>query len=125
EPIGSAHLPRAGIRDGCWLAPWVWSHEPERPVRPLAVVMVDVGAEHAVELAVTEDQEPVEALLADGAHPALGVSVRVRSSERRLDHGRAFAAGDLVEGGIELRVAIVDEEAQRLGMIGALDGQVA
>ena len=38
----------------------------------LTVVMVDVGSEDALELAASADQEPVEALLADRAHPALG-----------------------------------------------------
>jgi len=31
-------------------------------MRPLAVVMVDVGAEHAFEVASVEDQQPVEAV---------------------------------------------------------------
>jgi hypothetical protein len=34
--------------------------------------MVDVDAEHLLELSPADDQDPVEAVAADGANPALG-----------------------------------------------------
>lgn len=58
-----------------WLA-GVWWLEPERAVRPLAVVVIDVDAEELFELAAVGDQEPVEALRADGSDAALGDRVR-------------------------------------------------
>src|SRR5439155_21220713 len=42
------------------------------------------------------------------------VRVRVRRSHRRVDDVDSFAAEDLVEGGGELAVAIVDQEAHPL-----------
>jgi hypothetical protein len=75
--------------------------------------VVAVDAEHVFEVAATDDQEVVEAVGANGAHPALGVGVRVRSLYRRADHADAFAAEDLVEGVGELRVAIMDQEPKR------------
>jgi hypothetical protein len=52
--------------------------EVERAVRPPAVVVAHVDAEHMLELAAADDQQPVGALAADAADPALYVRVRVR-----------------------------------------------
>jgi hypothetical protein len=43
-------------------------------VRPLVVVMVDVDAQHAFELAPVEDQQPVQALGAHGSDEALAMA---------------------------------------------------
>jgi hypothetical protein len=64
-------------------------------------------AEHALEVTLVHDQEPVETFGADGADEAFGVSVRLRCAERRLDHLVPFAEEDLVEGGGELAIAVV------------------
>ena len=96
----------------CWLA--CRRAQGERAVRPVPVVVVGVDAEHVVEVAAVEDQQPVEALAADAADPALGVGVRVRRPHRRADDRDAFAAEDVVEAAAELAVAIVDQEAERL-----------
>lgn len=45
----------------------------ERSVWALAVVVVDVDAQHADEVALAEDQQPVQALRACGSDEALGV----------------------------------------------------
>jgi hypothetical protein len=47
-----------------WLLGLRWL-ELERAVRPLRVVVLDVGARDALEVAAVEDQEPVEAFAAD------------------------------------------------------------
>jgi hypothetical protein len=52
----------------------------ERAVWPVPVVVVAVDAEHVFEVAATDDQEVVEAVGANGAHPALGVGVPARCS---------------------------------------------
>jgi hypothetical protein len=57
--------------------------EVERAVRPPAVVAAHLHAEHTLELAAADNQEPVEALTADAADPALDVGVRVRRPARR------------------------------------------
>jgi hypothetical protein len=54
-----------------------WS-QAERAVRPMRVVVLDVDAPDVFELLAACDQEPVEAVAADGADPALGERVRVR-----------------------------------------------
>jgi DNA-binding IclR family transcriptional regulator len=55
---------------------WVGRDESERAVRQLGVVVLDMDPEDALEVATVEDQEPVEALGADGAHEPLGDRVR-------------------------------------------------
>jgi len=54
------------------------------------------------------------ALTTHAADPALGICVRVRRLDRRVDHRNPFAVEDVIAAAAELRVAIVDEEAERL-----------
>ncbi len=65
-------------------------------------------------MSVSEDQDAIEAVAADGPDPALGECVRVRRSDRRPDHLDPLGAKDLVEGAAELRVAVVDQQLERL-----------
>jgi hypothetical protein len=83
----------------------------ERAMRPLAVVMVGVDAQHVFEMATIQDQQPVETLGAHGPDEALGDRVRLRRTHRRLHEANAFAAEDLVEGAGVLAVAVADQEA--------------
>jgi hypothetical protein len=71
-----------------------------------------------------EDEDLVEAVGADGADPALGEGVGVRSLNGRPDHLDAVGAEDLVEGVAELAVSIVDEEPEPL-LVAELHDQVA
>ena len=80
-------------------------------MRPVPVVVAAVDAEHVFEVSTAEDQDPVEALAAKCAHPALGVGVRVRRPERRSDDPDALALEDGVEAAAELAVAIVQQKA--------------
>jgi hypothetical protein len=41
-------------------------------MRPLRVVVVDIDAQYAFEVAAIDDQQPVEAFRADGSDEALG-----------------------------------------------------
>ena len=47
--------------------------ERERTVWPVSVVMGGVDAEHLLEVAAVDDQDPVEALAAESCDPTLGV----------------------------------------------------
>ena len=66
-------------------------------MRPMLVVMAGIDAKHLLELAPAEDEQPVEALSAHAADPALGVRVRVRRPDRCADHRDPFALEDVVE----------------------------
>jgi hypothetical protein len=56
---------------------WVWRFQPKRPVGTMLVVALDVGPQDLLEVAAADDQQPVQALGADGALPAFGNGVGV------------------------------------------------
>ncbi len=92
---------------------WCWWCQSECSVRPVAVVMIDVDAEDVLELAPACDQDPVEAVPADGADPAFGECVCLRRTERGADDLDALASEDVVKGAAELTVAIMYQVADR------------
>jgi hypothetical protein len=96
----------------------------ESAVWPVLVVVAPADAEHVLEMAAAEDEDAVEALGANGADPAFGEGIRVRRLDRRADHSDPFRPEDLIERAAESRVAIMDEEAQRLLTL-ELHGEVA
>jgi hypothetical protein len=51
-------------------------------VRTATVVMLDVASQDANKLLATDDQQLIEALPADRAHPAFGVGVGIGRPER-------------------------------------------
>src|SRR4051812_17560293 len=87
--------------------------------------MPNVGDEHVLEVAATEDQQPVEALAADAADPAFGMGARLRRPYRRFDDVDAFGAEDLVEIAAELAVSITDQELRADAFIVEPHHQVA
>jgi hypothetical protein len=86
--------------------------------------MLAVDTEQMVEVAAAQDEDPVETVGAERAYPAFGVGVRVRRLHRRTDHPEALALEDVVEGVAEPRVAVVDEEPERL-LVAELHDKVA
>ena len=62
-------------------------------MRSVLVVVLAVDAEHVLEMPSAEDQDPVEAVGANRANPALGVGIRVRRLDRRADHSDALRSG--------------------------------
>jgi hypothetical protein len=97
----------------------------ECAVGPPEVVVPGVDAEDVFELATADDQEAVEALVADAANPALHVGVRVGSPDRHADESDVLARQKSVEGARELRVAVVDQEPHLLFAVVELHQQVA
>jgi hypothetical protein len=93
-------------------------------VRPVFVVVLAVDAEHVLEVAAAEYEDSVETISAECANAAFGVSVRVRCLDGRADHSDAFSPEHFVECVAELRVAVVDEKAERLLVVEPHD-QVA
>src|SRR6266498_1988875 len=71
-----------------------WRSQLECSMRPVTVVMIDVDAEHLLELSPADDQDPVETVTSDGADPALGKRVRFRGLEGCADHFNTLAAED-------------------------------
>ncbi len=52
-------------------------------VRPMNVVVLDIDPEHLLEVTASDDQQPVQALGADGPDPAFRMGVRVGGLHRR------------------------------------------
>jgi hypothetical protein len=86
----------------------------DRPAAgPFVVVALEVLAEDALKVARVADQEPVEALCADGSDEAFGRGVRDGRADRRLEGADPFAREHGVEGAGELAVAVSDQELRR------------
>ena len=94
-------------------------------MRSLAVVVVDVDAEHAFEVTRVSDEQPIEALATGGANESLGECVRSWRSNGRLDDSDALDTEHLVETGCELRVSVPDEELDWARSSCEVEGQVA
>jgi hypothetical protein len=86
---------------------------------PVGVVVVDVDAQDTLELSAAADQEPVEAIAADGADPAFGERVCLRRPKRGADDLDAFTAKDLIERAREFTVAVADQEAGGVARSGS------
>ena len=94
-------------------------------MRPVLVVMQDVGREDVLEGTAAEDQEPLEALAPRCPDPALGVRPRLRRPHRRLDHPDALGAEDLVELAAEPAVTVTNEKQRPDALVVELHQQVA
>ena len=55
-----------------------------------------------------DDDQLVEALLTGGTHPAFCVGISVRGTNGRMDHFDVLRCKDLIEGGGELGIPIVE-----------------
>jgi len=87
--------------------------------------VIDIHAEHVLQVPMVHDQEPVEALAASGADEALGDRVRLRRAHRCLDHLDAFAGEDGVKAAGELGVAVADKEAETRRLLLECPGDLA
>jgi hypothetical protein len=92
---------------------------------PGVVVVLDELAEDIFKVPAAEDQQVVQALAANGAHPALGEGVRARAPVGSPKYPDTLGAEDLVEHGGELVVAIPEQELDREPALLKLPGEVA
>jgi hypothetical protein len=73
-------------------------------VRSLVVVVAHILGEHPLKVAPTPDQHPVQTLLPDCPHPALGERVGIRRLHRCGDDPDAVGGEHVIEGAGELAV---------------------
>jgi hypothetical protein len=78
EQVTSAHLTSFILTDDGQSGGSVRRLKPERPVGTVPVVVLDVDPEDLLQMAASNDQQPVQALGADGADPPFWVGVRGR-----------------------------------------------
>jgi hypothetical protein len=88
-----------------------WWVQLERPMRAMGVVVLDVHPEHLLQVPAARDEQPVQALGADGTNPPLGVGVGVGRLYRRDQHLGSLRAEHVVEPTAELGVTIANKEA--------------
>ena len=81
EPVASDN---ASSRSG-WLASGQRRPEAEGAVRPSVVGVALVLAHDLLKVALAQDEEPLEAVLAYGAHPPLGTGIRLWGADRSAD----------------------------------------
>jgi hypothetical protein len=104
---------------------WVWRLQMQRPVRAVLVVVLHVDAQDPIQVALPDDQQPVQALDTNCPDPAFCVGVRVRRLHRRQQHLGAFGAEHVVEAAAELRVAVAQQEAHAASLLLQCEQQVA
>jgi hypothetical protein len=91
EHVGSLDTGIAGTRDFAAFEPsqW-WSLAPRSDERTLGAVVGRILGKDAREMSLVEDQQTVQALVADSADPSFGVGIRRRSpgwAAQYLDSG--------------------------------------
>jgi hypothetical protein len=87
-------------------------------VRTVVVVVLHEFDEHSLELVPIEDQHPVKALPANGAHETFGHRIGPRSLQWGANDLDAFTAEDFIEAGGELCITVTDEVAERPRSLG-------
>ena len=91
---------------------------PQRPVRAMAVVVINEDAKNPLEMVAIQNQEPVETLRADGPHEPLRHPVGLWGTKRRAKDLDAVTAKHLVKTGREFLVSIANQEANRFRALG-------
>ena len=87
--------------------------------------MLDIVAQHYVEVAWSGDQDAVEAFAAQRADEAFDDRVRAGCPDRGSDDLDVGAGEDRVERGGELAVPVADQEPEPFGVVREVHEQVA
>src|ERR1039458_5763444 len=79
-------------------------------MRPCRVVALDELCEHSLEVTLTSDEQPVEALCSCSTDEPLGERIRSGRSDGSLDDSGADGSEYIIERSDELGVPVSDEE---------------
>jgi hypothetical protein len=90
-------------------------------VRPVAVVVLFVLAQHRGGMALVGDQDAVEEFASDAANETFGERSGPRRSDRGAEDVDVGADDDRVEGGGDLGVAIPDQESEATDRVLEVD----
>ena len=94
-------------------------------MRAVGVEVLDILAQHDLEVAWSGDQQVVEAFPAQCPDEAFRDRVRPGRSDRGADDPNVGTGEDRVEGRGELAVPVTDQEAELLGAVVEVQEQVA
>jgi hypothetical protein len=70
EQVTSTHPALLILADNGQPGTGIWRRQPERPVWTVSVVVLDIDPKDLLQMAAPDDQQPVQALGADGADPS-------------------------------------------------------
>jgi hypothetical protein len=79
-------------------------------MRPGPVVVLDVGAEHALQVTPTEDEDVVETLPTNGAYQRSATAFAFGARMGGPDYCQSFRSEHLVEAPRELGVSISEQD---------------
>jgi hypothetical protein len=99
------------VADDSEIGGWIRRFPSERSVWTMGVVVGGVDPQDLLQGASSDAQQPVQALGADGANPALGVGVGVGCPYRCQEHLSIVPTDDVVEAAGELRVPVAQHNA--------------
>jgi hypothetical protein len=91
----------------------------------MPVVVLDVDTKDLLQMAAPNDQQPIQALGADGADPPFCVGVRCRRPHGRHQHLGTLRGEQVVEASTELRVPVAEQEAHLSSPLTQHQQQVA
>jgi hypothetical protein len=100
----------------------VWRSLAPGLLRPRSVVMVQVLTKHRCQMAFTEDQGPVQELTTESADDAFADGVHPRRLWQSGDDPQPFGIEHLTERGSEQRIAIMNQEPQRVEAVPQVHG---
>jgi len=98
--------------------------QPERPVRPMHVVVLHVDAQHLVQVFASRDQQPVQALGADRANPAFREGVGVGCLDWCQHHLGVLGAEEVIEGAAEFGIPIAQDELDSSSLLAQHQQQI-
>jgi hypothetical protein len=124
EPVSPVHSALISC-DGGRTDPWNRRFQPEGSVGTVAVVVLDVGVKHLLQVSSPDDQQPVQTLGPHRPDPAVGVGVGVGPLQRRDQYLGAVRTEDVVEGAGELRIPIANKEPHSSAPFAQYEAQVA
>jgi hypothetical protein len=125
EPVASTNAALLILTDDGQPGGWFWCLQPERSVWTVFVVVLDVHPKDPRQMPASYNQEPVQALGADGAHPPLRVGVRPGRPDGRHEHLGTLRAEHVVEAPGELRVPVTEQESYPSASLFQDEQQVA
>ena len=80
----------------------------------VGVVVLGIDAKHQLDVSTPEDEKSIQALAPQRADKAFRDGVRERSPDRGADDLDALGPKDLIERPCVLRVAVADQEPERV-----------
>jgi hypothetical protein len=98
-----------GRGGGAWMRPRTPEVQPA--VRAATVVVLGIVPKDCLQMARSDDQDPIEALGLDRLHPTLCEGVGARCCDRGSNDIDASSSEDLIEATAVLGIAVVDEES--------------